>query len=100
MASGARGNVRGNTTQTVQRTPIVACRGGGNNHGRSELRKVKAIIELHWLDGKQGKGADRHKEVEHPTWRRDRALEWDGRWFEHCATRPDGVWVYRDNRRP
>lgn len=59
-----------------------------------------ATVELHWLEGKRGHGVDRVKEVELTEWRRGRTVEWNGRIFEHCATRPDGVWVYRDPKQP
>lgn len=61
---------------------------------------MKAIVELHWLAGPRGKGQDRVEEVELSEWRRNRIVEWNGRTFEHCATRPDGVWVYRDPKQP
>ena len=43
---------------------------------------------------------DRQAEVELPAWRHDYSLYHEGRLFEHCDTRSDGVWVYRDNSRP
>lgn len=61
---------------------------------------MKAIVELHWLEGARGHGKDKVTEVEMAEWRRSRTVDWNGRIFEHCATRPDGVWVYRDNSRP
>ena len=68
-----------------------------------------ATVELHWLErgsaaadpgGKVRRNVDRQAEVELPAWRHDYSLYHEGRLFEHCDTRPDGVWVYRDNSRP